>query len=87
MSHERYPDRETPKYFSIPETETRRFCFLAAAVFSETETILILHILNVHQIFTSESVYFQGFVIKFSLWAPFDTNLIGTPILLSMNSM
>ena len=35
-SHARYPERETPKNFNIPETETRRPAFLAASVFSVT---------------------------------------------------
>ena len=32
---ERCSDREIPRYFNIPEMETRRFCFLAVFVFSE----------------------------------------------------
>ena len=35
-SHARYPERETPKNFNIPETETRRPAFWAASVFSVT---------------------------------------------------
>ena len=31
-----HPERETPKNFNIPETETRRPAFLAASVFSDT---------------------------------------------------
>ena len=33
MSHARYPERETPKNFNIPETENRRPAFGAASVF------------------------------------------------------
>ena len=32
----RYPERETPKNFNIPETENRRPAFWAASVFSDT---------------------------------------------------
>ena len=35
-SHARYPERETPKNFNIPETENRRPAFWAASVFSDT---------------------------------------------------
>ena len=35
-SYARYPERETPEIFNIPETETRRPAFLAASVFSDT---------------------------------------------------
>jgi len=31
-----YPDRETPKYFNIPETETRRPAFLAFSALTVT---------------------------------------------------
>jgi hypothetical protein len=32
----RYPERETPKIFSIPEVEIRRLIALATSTFAET---------------------------------------------------